>query len=83
MKLMKKIEELEEKNHKLEGMKIMLFIQTQRQLVQLQRYEAMDMREPSIISETLVCVSKHSAEESFGSVSIFHTRIRFSLTLLR
>ena len=57
MKLMKKIEDLEEKNHKLEGMKIMLFIQTQRQLVQLQRYEAMDMREPNIISETLVCVS--------------------------
>ncbi|CAB4027759.1 Hypothetical predicted protein, partial [Paramuricea clavata] len=53
MKLMKKIEELEEKNHKLEGMKIMLFIQTQRQLVQLQRYEAMDMRGPNIVSETV------------------------------
>jgi hypothetical protein len=76
MKLMKKIEELEEKNHKLEGMKIMLFIQTQRQLVQLQRYEAMDMREPNIISETLVCVS---TQKKFLVVSPYFTHEYVSL----
>lgn len=70
-KLMKKIEKLEAKILKLENMKRMLFMQTQHQLEQLQEYEAMDVRRPNIILETLVCVS---TEETFAIVSPCFTR---------